>query len=290
MDISKTHASGTIVPGRQIAKTRIVVVDEQPLLRHGVVAFINDQPGMVACGEADCIPDARSKLAECRPQLLVIGLRLGTGDSLEFVKALKAQYSKLLILVYSAFEESIFAERALRAGANGYLMKKAAKEEMLTAIRDVLRGQIYVSRDLALRAFQKSLATPQQNRALGNLPVVDNLSDREMHVFQLIGSGLGTKQIAHSLKLSVKTIESHRENIKRKLGLKSGLQLMERAIKYVEENFLPSSSAAAGKKKSFVSPPREASPLFIIPSSLFIRTSSFSASIRLPRRSARTPV
>jgi DNA-binding NarL/FixJ family response regulator len=106
MDISKTHASGTIVPGRQIAKTRIVVVDEQPLLRHGVVAFINDQPGMVACGEADCIPDARSKLAECRPQLLVIGLRLGTGDSLEFVKALKAQYSKLLILVYSAFEEA----------------------------------------------------------------------------------------------------------------------------------------------------------------------------------------
>jgi DNA-binding NarL/FixJ family response regulator len=128
-------------------------------------------------------------------------------------------------------------------------MKKAAKEEMLTAIRDVLRGQIYVSRDLALRAFQKSLAAPQQNRALGNLPVVENLSDREMHVFQLIGSGLGTKKIAHSLKLSVKTIESHRENIKRKLGLSSGRQLIERAIKYVEDNFLPPSSAAAGKKK-----------------------------------------
>jgi DNA-binding NarL/FixJ family response regulator len=247
MEIPKTHGSGKIVPGRQIAKTRIVVVDEHPLLRHGIAAYLNSQPDMIVCGEADCIPIARAKLAESRPQLLMIGLRLGTGDSLEFVKVLKAENPRLLILVYSAFEETIFAERALRAGAHGYLMKKAAKEEMLTAIRDVLRGQIYVSRDLAMRAFQKSLATPQQNRA-GNLPIVDNLSDREMHVFQLIGSGLGTKNIAHSLNLSVKTIEAHRENIKRKLGLNSGRQLGERATKYVEENFLPP-SAAAGKKK-----------------------------------------
>src|SRR5437667_726516 len=126
---------------------------------------------VVVCGEADDIPRTLSKVAECPPDLLLIGLRPGTGDSLEFVKGLKAQTPGLLILVYSAFEESIFAERALRAGANGYLMKKAAKEELLTAIRDVLRGQIYVSRDLAIRAFQKSLATPQQNRA-GNLPIV----------------------------------------------------------------------------------------------------------------------
>ena len=229
-----------IVPsGRHPVKTRILVVDEHPLLRHGIIAFINCQPDIVVCGEADCIPSARTKLAECEPHLLVIGLRLGTGDSLEFVKALKAQYRGLRIIVYSAFEETIFAERALRAGANGYLMKKAVKEELLAAIRDVLRGQIYVSRDLALRAFQKSLATPQQNRVSWNLPTIDNLSDREMHVFQLIGSGLATKKIAYELNLSVKTIETHRENIKRKLGLSSGRQLVERAIKYVEENFLP---------------------------------------------------
>src|SRR5438046_8130548 len=108
---------------------------------------------MIVCGEADNIRDARNKLAECKPQLLVTALRLGTGDSLEFIKALKAEHPSLLILVYSAFEESIFAARALRAGANGYLMKKAVKEEMLVAIRDVLRGQVYVSRDLAMRAF-----------------------------------------------------------------------------------------------------------------------------------------
>jgi DNA-binding NarL/FixJ family response regulator len=101
------------------------------------------------------------------------------------------------------FEETIFAERALRAGANGYLMKKAMKEHLLTAIRDVLCGQIHVSRDLALRAFQKSIETTQRTGAQG-LPVIDDLSDREMHVFQLIGSGLGTNKIAHSLNLSVK--------------------------------------------------------------------------------------
>ncbi len=232
-----------IVSGKHAAKIRILVVDEHPLIRHGIITFIDCQPDMVVCGEADCIPSARTKLAECKPHLLVIGLRLGTGDSLEFVKALKAQYPGLLIIVYSAFEETIFAERALRAGANGYLMKKAVKEEMLTAIRDVLHGQIYVSRDLALRAFQKSLETPQQNRASENPPTIDNLSDREMHVFQLIGSGLGTKKIAHALNLSVKTIETHRENIKRKLGLNSGQQLVERATRYVEENFLPSQKA-----------------------------------------------
>jgi DNA-binding NarL/FixJ family response regulator len=254
MEIPKAPVTDRTAPGRHVAKTRILVVDEQPLLRHGVATYLNCQPDMIVCGEADCIPGALNKVGESRPHLLVIGLRLGTGDSLELVKALKTQYPELLILVYSAFEETIFAERALRAGANGYLMKKAPRVEMLMAMRDVLRGQIYVSRDLAMRAFQKSLETPQQNRAPGNVPTIENLSDREMHVFQLIGSGLGTKKIAHALKLSVKTIETHRENIKRKLGLNSGPQLVERAVKYVEEHFLPPQKSALSvvKKKKVV--------------------------------------
>ncbi len=252
MEIPKAHATDIVPPGKHAAKTRILVVDEHPLLRHGIVTYINAQPDMIVCGEADCIPGARSKIAECEPQLLVTALRLGTGDSLEFVKALKAEYPSLLILVYSAFEEAIFAERALRAGADGYAMKKAPKEELLTAIGEIVRGQIYVSRDLAMRAFQKSLETPQQNRAPADVRTIENLSDREMHVFQLIGSGLGTKKIAHALNLSVKTIETHRENIKRKLGLNSGPQLVERAVKYVEEHFLPpqkSEISVARKKK-----------------------------------------
>jgi DNA-binding NarL/FixJ family response regulator len=243
-----------VPPERQPAKTRILVVDEHPLLRHGIIAFINCQPDIVVCGEAGCIPSARTKLAECKPHLLVIGLRLGTGDSLEFVKAVKAQYPGLPIIVYSAFEETIFAERALRAGANGYLMKKAAKEEMLTAIRDVLSGQIYVSRDLALRAFRKSLDASRQNRSEWNIAAIENLSDREMHIFQLIGSGLGTKRIAHALNLSVKTIETHRENIKRKLGLRSGAELTEQATAWVTENLLPLQKAGISvvRKKKVV--------------------------------------
>ena len=112
-----------------MAKTRILVVDEHPLLRYGIIAFINGQPDMIACGEADSVPSVHNTLAETKPHLIVIGLRLGTGDSLELVKAIKAQLPDLLVLVYSAFEEIIFAERALRAGAQGYVMKKAPKEE-----------------------------------------------------------------------------------------------------------------------------------------------------------------
>jgi DNA-binding NarL/FixJ family response regulator len=236
---NSAHATRLAGSAKTPAKTRILVLEEQPLFRYGISAYLNSQPDMIVCGEADSIPDALSKIAECKPHLLLTAVRLGIGDSLEFVKALKAEKPGLLILVYSAFKESIFAEWALRAGANGYLLKTAAKEELLTAIRDVLRGQIYVSRDLAMRAFQKSLGTSEQTRASGDLPVVDNLSDREMHVFLLIGSGLDTKKIAHSLRLRMKTIETHRENIKRKCGLNSGEQVVERAIKFVDENFQP---------------------------------------------------
>jgi DNA-binding NarL/FixJ family response regulator len=234
------------------AKTRILLLEEQPLLRHGVSAYLDSQPDMVVCGEVDGISGARGKIADCKPHLLLTALRLGTGDSLEFVKALKVEHPGLLILVYSAFEESIFAERAMRAGADGYVMKNAPKEELVAAIRDILSGGIYVSRDVAMRAFKKSLETRPENPLSRALRAIENLSDREMHIFQLLGSGLGNRQIAHSLNLSVKTIESHRENIKHKLDLKSGRDLVDRATKYVEETFLPPKKdalSAAGKKK-----------------------------------------
>ena len=154
--------------------------------------------------------------------------------------------------MYSAFEEAIFAERALRAGAEGFVMKKAPKEELLTAIREVLTGNIYVSREIALRAFKKSLevrADYSFGRPCGE---IEKLSDREMHVFHLLGAGLGTRQIGQSLHLSTKTIESHRENIKHKLGLSNGRELVECATKYVEENVFPAKKIASvlkGKKK-----------------------------------------
>ena len=154
-------------PEKHSVKTRILILEEHPLLRYGVAHFLNSQPDMIVCGETNNIRDARHKIQECKPQLLLTALRLGTGDSLEFLKALKAERPALLILVYSAFEETIFAERAFRAGADGYVMKKAPKDELVTAIREIMSGSIYVSHDVAIRAFKKSLETrsEQQHRS-----------------------------------------------------------------------------------------------------------------------------
>ena len=239
-------------PEKHSVKTRILILEEHPLLRYGVAHFANSQPDMIVCGETDNIRDARHKIHECKPHLLLIALRLGTGDSLEFLKALKSEHPALLILVYSAFEETIFAERAFRAGADGYVMKKAPKDELLTAIREIMSGNIYVSRDVAMRAFKKSLETrsEQQHRSARPTIGIEKLSDREMHIFFLLGSGLGNSQIAHSLNLSVKTIESHRENIKHKLDLSCSRDLLACAKKYVEVTFVPPTNILGrGKKK-----------------------------------------
>lgn len=224
--------------GENRAKVRILILDEQPLLRFGISAYLNSLPDMIVCGEADSISAAQKKIAECSPQLLLTSLQLGTGDSLRFVKTLKAEQPGLLILVYSAFEETIFAERAAQAGAGGYVMKNAPIEELVAAIRHVVKGGIYISRELALSAFKKSLQRRRKNnQAPRSASSVENLSDREMHIFQLLGSGLGTKQIAESLDLSVKTVESHRGNIKLKLRLRSSADLRQYAARWVEKTF-----------------------------------------------------
>src|SRR6266487_3553034 len=220
----------------QPAKIRILVLDEQPLLRWGISAYQNSQPDMMVCGEAGSVSDARSKVAECQPQFVVTALRLGAGDNLKLIKELKTQNRALRILVYSAFEESIFAERAMRAGASGYVMKQAPSEKLAIAIREIVKGGIYVSREVALSAFRKSLQRQRKNDyALRSAPSLEELSNREMHIFQLLGSGLGPRQIAQSLSLSVKTIESHRENIKHKLHMRSSRELRVRAAKWVEQ-------------------------------------------------------
>ena len=219
------------------AKVRIFVLDAQPLLRQGISTYLNSQPDMMVCGEAGSVADARRTIAECQPQFVVTALRLGAGDSLKLIKELKNQNPGLCVLVYSAFEENIFAERAIRAGASGYVMKQAASEKLATAVREIMKGGIYVSRELALSAFRKSLQRHRKdNHTLRSGNCLEELSNREMHIFQLLGSGLGTKQIAASLDLSVKTIESHRENIKHKLRLRSSGEVRERATKWVEQN------------------------------------------------------
>lgn len=220
------------------AKIRILVLDDQPLLRYGISGYLNSQPDMVVCGEAESVSDARSKVAECQPQVLVTALRLGVEDSLKSIKKLKSETPRLRILVYSAFAEIIFAERAMRAGASGYVMKQAPREELSCAIREIMKGDIYVSRDVALSAFRESLqGRPKNNHMLRSADWIEELSNREMHIFQLLGSGFGNRQIATFLGLSVKTIDSHQENIKHKLHLRSCAHLRERAAKWVEQTF-----------------------------------------------------
>lgn len=245
----RTH-SGMSDSVKNPVKTRILILEEHPLLRYGLRDYLNSQRDMIVCGEADNIRDARNKIAEYKPELLVTSLRLGAGDSLEFVKALRSERPSLRILVYSAFEEAIFAERVLRAGAAGYMMKSAPAEELLAAIREIVAGNIYVSKDVAMRAFKRSLESRAEARAARPTIGIESLSDREMHIFNLLGSGLRNRQIAHSLSLSVKTIETHRENIKRKLSLNCSADLIEVATKYVELTFLPPASIIGkGKKK-----------------------------------------
>src|SRR5207247_4855487 len=160
------------------AKIRIFVVDEQPLLRQGISAYLNSQPDMMVCGEAGSVSDARSKVAECQPQFVVTALRLGAGDNLKLIKELKTQNRALRILVYSAFEESIFAERAMRAGASGYVMKQAPSEKLAIAIREIVKGGIYVSREVALSAFRKSLLRAgETDHALRSAPSLEELSN-----------------------------------------------------------------------------------------------------------------
>jgi DNA-binding NarL/FixJ family response regulator len=223
--------------GEPLATIRVLVLDEQPLLRYGICAYLNSQPDMSVCGEAGNIPEARSKIAECHPQLLVTSLGLGAEDSLKLIRTLRAENPMLRVLVYSAFDETIFAQRAMRAGANGYVMKQAPREELAAAIRDIVKGGIYVSHEAALSAFRQSLQLRPKNQHWPRPGhSLENLSDREMQIFQLLGSGLGTRNIAELLNLSVKTVESHRENIKHKLHVSSSAELSVHAVEWVEQS------------------------------------------------------
>ncbi|HEY4270932.1 MAG TPA: response regulator transcription factor [Candidatus Udaeobacter sp.] len=222
--------------GGHPAKIPILVLDEQPMLRCGISAYLNSQPDMVVCGEADNIAVAASKIAEYQPQLLVTDLRLNAANGLRFLNELKAKNRAVRVLVYSALDETIFAERAMRAGADGYLMKTAPGEELTAAIRNIVSGGIYVSSEAALVAFRKSLQQWRKKDRPSRSPnALEHLSDREMHIFQLLGSGLRPRDIAQSLDLSVKTVEAHRENIKHKLQLGSSAELREYAVEWAEE-------------------------------------------------------
>lgn len=215
-------------PAMPTGKIRIMIVDDHPLAREGVSRWINRQSDMVVCAQADTVESAATALDHSHPDLLLLDLWLGSGDTLEFIKETRARLPQVAIVVLSQHDETLYAERSLRAGARGYVMKQETAEEILNAIRTVMRGDLYLSRLMTPLLLRRLLITEADSSA-----TLACLSDRELHVFQLLGAGLGSRQIAEELKLSIKTVETHRENIKHKLGIQNAAELVKQASAWV---------------------------------------------------------
>jgi DNA-binding NarL/FixJ family response regulator len=216
-------------------KSQIVIVDDHPVLRDGLTQLICDQPDFECTGMADNTADAKRLVERSAPDLMILDLRLKTGDALDLIKTLRVEHPDVKVLVLSQCDELIFAERAVRAGASGYLMKENATEEILRAIRKVLAGDIYFSERVSASLVRRSLERKPDVSEAG----VERLSDRELQVFQLIGASYSTREIADEFNLSIKTIETHRENIKSKLNLQNAAELHRFAEAWAAKNLPP---------------------------------------------------
>jgi len=210
------------------AKKRIMVVDDHPIVRQGLALLINREPDLVVCGEAEEAMGAMHVLASSRPDVLIVDISLSGPDGIDLLKNIRTTHPTLPVLILSMHDESVYAERALRAGANGYIMKQEATENVLVAVRRILSGEIYVSARIANQMLRHYITG---SGTLRDSSIAD-LSDRELEVFRLIGEGHGTRQIAEKLHLSVKTVESYQAHIKEKLSLRSSRELMQRAIQW----------------------------------------------------------
>jgi len=212
------------------ARRRILIVEDHPMMRLGMTQLINGEPDLEVCGQAGDASEALKQLPGCRCDLVVCDVSLPGRSGLELIKDLAALHPGLPVLVISMFDETLHAERALRAGARGYLMKEAGGEKMLAAIRQVLAGRVYVSERMADRIL--NLFSGPRTRSSSS--PIEGLSDREFEVFHLIGEGRSTREIAKQLNLSVKTVDVHRGHIKGKLGLKDATALVRHAVRWVE--------------------------------------------------------
>jgi DNA-binding NarL/FixJ family response regulator len=202
---------------------RVMIVDDHPVVRQGIKLMINAEPDLAICGEAQSEQQARRMVRELNPDVVVVDLSLTEGDGFNIVRDVHAHFPAIRILVLSMHDEAIYAERLLSQGASGYIMKQAATEQLITALRTVLRGERFIS-----EALQSSLVARRSEEGGQK----SRLSARELQVISLIGQGLGTREIAENLSLSVKTVETHRLTIKRKLALDTNAQLVQYAIKW----------------------------------------------------------
>jgi DNA-binding NarL/FixJ family response regulator len=212
------------------AKKRLFILDDHPMMREGLAQLINHEPDLEICGQAGSGKDLDSQVATANPDLLLADISLPDKNGLEVLKDMQALRPGLPVLVISMHDESLYAERVLRAGGRGYIMKQEGGKKMMEAIRQVLSGRIYVSEEMSGKILESLSHSGQQT---ARRPM-ENLSDREFEVLQLMGEGKGTAEIAELLHLSGKTVEAHRANIKRKLDIKTGPELVRYAVRWVE--------------------------------------------------------
>jgi DNA-binding NarL/FixJ family response regulator len=230
------------VPG----KSRVIVVEDHPVLCDGLKQLIGSQPDLACAGVADNTSDAKRHVEQCKPDLMLLDLRLKGGDALDLIKTLRAEHPEVKVLVLSQYDELIFAERALRAGASGYIMKENATDEVLRAVRKVLTGELYFSERVAAALVQRTLREKPDAARTG----VERLSDRELQVFQLLGASYSAREIAEQFHLSRKTIETHCEKIKHKLSLHNAAELKQFAQKWAAENLAPSEPCVASPSQN----------------------------------------
>jgi DNA-binding NarL/FixJ family response regulator len=206
---------------------KILIVDDHPLVRTGLAQLISDCPDLEVCGEAADMAEALKQIDASSPDLAIIDLSLAGGSGLDLIEHIKSRDRNILMLVASMHDETLYAERVLAAGARGYINKQEAQESIIQAIRQVLNGKVYLSQHMTERLLSGMVD------AIGEKRDIDSLSNRELQVFELIGQGLTTSQMAEQLNLSVKTIETHQAHIKKKLSLGSAHELNQRAIRWM---------------------------------------------------------
>lgn len=218
-------------PASSADTQRIFLVEDHPITRAGFAALIKREPDLEVCGEADNAPTALSLIEKLRPDLVVTDIALKTSNGLELTKNIRALIPDQRVLALSMHDEALYAERALRAGALGYMMKNEAAEKIVPAIRTILSGDVYLSESVKGKLVAQMFSLRKPGRGEPVFPI-DTLSDREMEVFELIGNGFATREIAERLNLSTKTIDSYREHLKLKLGVDNGSELVRRAIQW----------------------------------------------------------
>ncbi|MCH8553208.1 MAG: response regulator transcription factor [Natronospirillum sp.] len=210
---------------------KVLVIDDHPVYRRGMVSLIQAEADMQLCWEADSVSEAQRLIHELKPDILVLDLNLGEGSGLQLIKSLRTQGNHVPALVVSMYDETLFAERAIRAGANGYINKADAISHIVPAIRQVLLGKLFLSTAMAEELLSSQLLGKAYARGFGEA----RLSDREMEVYMMLGQGYATKRIATKLSISSKTVDSHKEHIKGKLGLTDNTSLIQHAVTWFME-------------------------------------------------------